>query len=175
VDLEDPAFFDVIGQAEGVIAAHLAGRVDQAARAAEKVEKLRGKFEEPWAEMFIEVASAIALASRGEHQGAMDNLVQTFEWVFGLNMPNAINYLLTLMAGILFHQGHYADGSRLLAAASAAGGLAIRTPGHFATRRHYVHRLRELLGKESAMRFQAEGAAMSLLEAAELAKNAGAG
>jgi predicted ATPase/DNA-binding CsgD family transcriptional regulator len=174
VDLEDPAFFDVIGQAEGVIAAHLAGRVDQASRAAEKVEKLRGKFGEPWAEMFIEVASAVALASRGEHQGAMDNLVQTFEWVFRLNMPNAINYLLTLMAGILSHQGHYADGSRLLAA-SAAGGLAIRTPGHFAARRHYVHWLRERLGKESAMRFQAEGAAMSLLEAAELAKNAAAG
>jgi predicted ATPase/class 3 adenylate cyclase len=175
VNVEDPTFFDVSGVGEAMVAAHLAGRVDLVSRVAQQLEALRGIQHEPWARMSLEIALAIAHLSRESYDAALDELMETFEWVSRLNMPLTANYVLTLVAAALSLQGDDEDASRILAAASAPGVSAIRTAGHFAMRRHYGHRIHVRLGDEATTRLRAEGGAMSLQEAAALARRVARG
>lgn len=174
VNLEDPAFFDAGGLAEAAAAAHLTGHADLVSMIVQQLDALREIQDEPWAQMSIEVGLAIAHLSRGAHDTALEELIQTVEWVSRLNMPLATNYVLTMVAAALSLQGNDEDASRILAA-SAPGPLAIRTSGQLVIFRHYERHIQARLGDDTTSKLRAEGAAMSLQEAAELAKQIAAG
>ena len=170
VDLEDPAFLDAGGLADAAVAAHIAGRDDQILRIVQRLETLLEDQDQTWAEMFLRCGLAIARLSKGEYERALEDLLETLDWTDRLVMPQGLVYVLTLVAAALLLQGHEEDASRVLAAASIGGRSRIRTPGHFALRRHFGHLLHERLGDEATSRLRAEGALMSEHEAFDLAR-----
>jgi hypothetical protein len=174
VDLDEPRFFEVYFGTELAIAYHLAGRHDEALRAASIFDPLAARLGEPMIMMISPATFALVRAGTGVSHDVLPELLELLGRARRDRLPVIAHYVLTVIAAVLSLRGNDEVASTVLAAAGTQIDLPFRTPGHYAIFRHYGRLLRRRLGDDVSRHRRDEGQHLSFDAAAELVRETAA-
>jgi predicted ATPase/class 3 adenylate cyclase len=174
VDLDEPRFFEVYFGTELAIAYHLAGRHDEALRAASTFDPVAARLGEPLIMMISPATFALVRAGVGAPDAVLPELLDLLARARRDRLPVIAHYVLTIIAAVLSLRGDDEVASTVLAAAGTQLELPFRTPGHYAIFQHYGRLLRRRLGDDVSRRCRDEGRRLSFDAAAELVRETAA-